>query len=106
MSRMGHNSGGVSADRLRSFVERVERIESDIADLNTDKSDLYQEAKGEGWDVKAIKAVVAERRKISKDKAGFQEHQAILELYRGALGMAVDNEQEMVHAHVRAGGMA
>ena len=101
MTGIGHNSGGVSADRLRSFVERVERIDDEIAERNADKSEIYQEAKGEGWDVKAIKAVVAERRKLGKDKAGYQEHKAIVAIYRDALGMELDSETEVRHARTR-----
>lgn len=50
-------------DKLKSFVERVERLEEEIAGLNGDKRDLYAEAKGQGFDVKAVKRVVAYRRK-------------------------------------------
>lgn len=75
----------VAAEQLRSFVERIERLEAEIKELNSDKADVYAEAKSNGFDVKVLKQVVAIRR---QDKAERQEREAILELYLNALGMS------------------
>jgi len=75
---------GVAVDRLRSFLTRIERLEDEIKVINEDKSDVYGEAKGEGFDVKAIKQLVRERR---RDRDQVKEERNILDLYRTALGM-------------------
>ena len=67
---------------LRSFVERIERIEEQVRDFNSDKSDIYKEAKSNGFDLPALKAVIARRRK-GEDKAS--ELDAIVETYLSAL---------------------
>ena len=76
-------SESVAADRLRSFVERVERLEEEINAMNSDKREVYAEAKGEGFDVKTLKKVVARRR---MDRADKQESDQLLELYESAIG--------------------
>jgi len=76
---------GIAAAQLRSIVERVERVEGEIADLNRDKSEIYQEAKGNGYSVKTLKKIVALRR---RDPAEAAEEDAMLDLYKQALGMA------------------
>lgn len=81
------DTGGVSAKILLSYFERIERLEAEIKGLNDDKSDLYQEIKGTGFNVKAVKALVAERRKLEKNAADFNELSADIELYRHAIGM-------------------
>lgn len=68
--------------QLRSLVERIERLECEIAELNSDKRDIYAEAKATGFDVKALKAVIAYRR---KDPTERQEHDAIVETYLAEL---------------------
>lgn len=67
---------------LRSFVDRIERLEQEVKDINSDKSDLYAEAKGTGFDVKALKAVIARRR---KDPADLAELDGLIETYLAAL---------------------
>lgn len=71
-------------DHLKAFVERVERLEEEIKTLNDDKRDVYAEAKGNGFDVKALKQVIRLR---GQDKDERAEHEAILETYLQALGM-------------------
>ena len=71
-----------AAQRLRSFVERVERLETEIAELNSDKKEVYAEAKGEGYDVKTLKKVIQRRR---MDRADRQEADALLDLYESTL---------------------
>ena len=77
--------GGVAGDRLRSFVERIERIEEDIKGLNEDKKDVYAEAKGEGFDAKILREVVRLRK---QDESEREEHDSLLDLYLHALGSA------------------
>lgn len=74
---------------LRSIVERVERLEEEIKSLNEDKRDIYAEAKSNGFDVKVLKKIIADRR---KDTAERQEFEAIYDLYAKALGMLPDFE--------------
>lgn len=73
----------VAADRLRSFIERVERLEEEKAAIMNDVKEIYAEAKGEGYDVKTLRQVVRIR-KI--DRAERQEQEALLDLYLAALG--------------------
>jgi uncharacterized protein (UPF0335 family) len=83
MSEPGHN--GIAADQLKAFVERLERLNDEIAALNTDKAELYAEAKAGGFDTKIIRKIIALRK---KDHAERQEEATIMELYLSALGMA------------------
>lgn len=69
--------------RLRSIIERVERLEEDKGTVATDIKEVLSEAKGEGYDVKIIRQVVRLRR---IDKAKRQEAEAVLDLYLSALG--------------------
>lgn len=69
--------------RLRSFVERLERLEEDKAAVMTDMKEVFAEAKGEGYDVKILRQVLRIRK---QDKAKRQEQEAILDLYLSALG--------------------
>lgn len=73
----------VAANRIRTIIERAERIEADEAALREDKKEIYAEAKGDGLDVKALKAIVRIRK---QDRAKRQEEEAILDLYLSALG--------------------
>jgi len=76
--------GGIAAGKLRSFVERIERLEEEKKGLSDDIKDVYGEAKGEGFDVKIIRKIISLRK---KDKQERQEEEEILELYKAALGM-------------------
>ena len=73
----------IAADRLRSFIERVERLEEEKATIMGDVKEVYAEAKGEGYDVKTMRQVVRMRK---LDKADRQEQEALLDLYLSALG--------------------
>ncbi len=74
----------VAADELKAVIERIERLEEEKAALAGDIRDVYAEAKGNGFDTKIIRKIVALRK---KDHAERQEEEAILELYMEALGM-------------------
>lgn len=73
----------VAAGRLRTIIERVERLEEDKAAVLNDIAEVFAEAKGEGYDVKILRKVI---RKRKQDKAKRQEEDAILDLYLSALG--------------------
>ncbi|MDO9499002.1 DUF2312 domain-containing protein [Falsiroseomonas sp.] len=75
---------GAAAARLRSVIERVERLEEERKALAGDIRDVFSEAKSAGLDVKTIKQIIAERR---KEPAEVEEQDALLDLYRRALGM-------------------
>lgn len=77
----GRNS--VDDERLKSFVERIERLHEERTNLGADISDVFKEAKGVGFDVKALRKVLQLRR---MDPADRQEHESLVELYMGALG--------------------
>lgn len=72
------------AKQLRAFIERVEFIQGEIDELNADKSDIFGEAKGSGFDVKAMKRIIRDRKK-SKDER--LEEEAIYQTYLTAMGM-------------------
>lgn len=84
---------GIARDQLRSLVERIERVESEIKDLNDDKSDIYKEAAGFGFDKKALKKVVA-RRKVEAHQR--EEEDFIFDTYWDAV-----HGSGLVHAHTR-----
>ena len=73
-------------DQLKAFVERIERLEEEKKSLADDVRDVYAEAKGNGFDVRALRHIVA-LRKLDVDER--REQQAILETYMTALGMLV-----------------
>lgn len=75
---------GVARNQLRSFVERIERLEDEKATIATDIKDVYGEAKGMGFDNKILKKVIAIRK---QDKDERMEQEAILDTYLAALGM-------------------
>lgn len=75
----------VAADELRQFVERIEQLESEKKDITEQIKEVYAEAKGRGYDGPALRQIVALRR---KDKDELAEQEAILDLYKSALGMA------------------
>ena len=79
--------GGISGERLKSFIERIERLEEEKAALAADIKDVFAEAKGNGFDTKILKQVIALRKKDASKRA---EEQALLSVYMDALGMLAD----------------
>jgi uncharacterized protein (UPF0335 family) len=75
---------GIAADRLRSLVERIERLEEERRALAGDIKDIYAEAKSAGFDVKVLRQVIRLRR---QDEAEVKEQESLLDLYKRALGM-------------------
>ena len=84
MDDAAFNTESVAADQLKSFIERIERLEEEKAGIAGDIKEIYAEAKGNGFDVKVIRKIIALRK---RDYAERQEEEAILELYLQALGM-------------------
>jgi len=76
--------GGIAADALRSFVERVERLEEEKKNLADDIKDVYAEAKANGFDVKIMRQIVRMRKMEEHER---QEQEALIDLYAHALGM-------------------
>jgi len=74
----------IAQGQLRSFIERIERLEEEKAALSADIKEVYAEAKGNGFDTKVMRKVISLRK---KDTAERQEEEAMLELYLHALGM-------------------
>ena len=75
---------GFAKEHLKSFIERVERLEEEKAALTADIREVYAEAKGQGFDTKIMRQVVRLRKLENADR---QEQEAILDLYMSALGM-------------------
>lgn len=79
--------GGIAGDRLRSLIERIERLEEEKRTLAADIKEVYAEAKGTGFDPKTMRQIVRIRR---MDKDDLDEQESLLDLYRRALGMLPD----------------
>nr|WP_279184703.1 DUF2312 domain-containing protein [Acetobacter syzygii] len=85
----GHNSndpavGGIAADRLRSIIERVERLEEERKGLAGDIKDIFTEAKSAGFDVKVLRQIIRIRK---QEPSEVEEQETLLDVYRRALGM-------------------
>lgn len=76
---------GVAGNQLRAFVERIEHVEEEIKALNESKKEIFDEAKGEGYDVKILKEVIRLRKQDKKDR---DEHESLLDLYLHAIETA------------------
>ena len=76
--------GGIAADRLRSIIERVERLEEERKALADDIKDIFAEAKSAGFEVKVIRQIIRIRK---QEPADVEELETLLDLYRRALGM-------------------
>ncbi|WP_367717159.1 DUF2312 domain-containing protein [Nitratireductor sp. GISD-1A_MAKvit] len=74
----------VAAGQLRAFIERVERLEEDKKTIAEDIKEVYAEMKANGFDTKAVRSIVRLRK---KDQAERQEEEAMIDLYKAALGM-------------------
>lgn len=85
---IGDNSYRVAADELRQFIERIENLEAEKKDITDAQKEVYAEAKGRGYDTKVMRKIVRDRKRSEEDIA---EEEAVLEMYREALGMVVRN---------------
>jgi uncharacterized protein (UPF0335 family) len=79
--------GGIAGERLKSFIERIERLEEEKQALAGDIKEVFAEAKGAGFDVKIMRQII----KIRKmDKDDLDEQETLLDVYKRALGMIPD----------------
>ncbi len=78
------SSQTVAAGQLRAFIERIERLEEEKKTISDDIKDVYAECKGTGFEVKAVRQIIRLRK---QDQAEREEAEAILDLYKAALGM-------------------
>ena len=76
--------GGVAVERLKSFIERIERLEEEKRGLSGDIKEVYAEARGSGFEPKIMRQIIKLRR---MDKADVDEEESLLDLYKRALGM-------------------
>jgi uncharacterized protein (UPF0335 family) len=76
--------GGIAGDQLKSFIERIERLEEERRTLGEDLKEVYAEAKGNGFDTKIMRQIVRLRR---MDQDDLDEQETLLDVYRRALGM-------------------
>jgi len=79
-----NEAGGIAVDRMRSVIERVERLEEERKALADDIRDIFMEAKSAGFEVKVLKAIIRMRK---MEPADVEEQETLLDLYRRALGM-------------------
>lgn len=84
--------GGVETTKLRSYIERIERLEEDKSGISSDITDVFSEAKSNGFDVKTMRQVIKLRKMKSNDRT---EAEYMLDLYKRALGMdhGLDEEE-------------
>ena len=75
---------GIAADRLRSFIERIERLEEEKAALAADIKEVFAEAKGTGFDTKIMRQVIRLRKMEQADR---MEQEELLDLYKRAIGL-------------------
>jgi uncharacterized protein (UPF0335 family) len=83
--KAGPETGGIAEDRLRSLVERIERMEEERKALGSDIKDIYAEAKSAGFDAKVLRQLIRVRK---QEAAEVEEQETLLDVYRRALGMA------------------
>ena len=76
--------GGVAADRLRSLIERIERLEEEKAGIASDIRDIFAEAKGAGFDVKIMRTILKLRKMNEADRS---EQETLIDVYKKALDM-------------------
>jgi uncharacterized protein (UPF0335 family) len=76
--------GGIAGDRLKSFIERIERLEEERKTLSEDIKEVYAEAKGTGFDTKIMRQLIRLRK---MDKDDLDEQETLLDVYKRALGM-------------------
>ncbi len=76
---------GIAGDRIRSFVERIEQIETELKELTEAKKEIFSEAKGEGFDVKVLKEIIKLRKQDQEER---DEHETLLDVYMRAMDEA------------------
>lgn len=81
---MGDNAHKETAERIRAYIERFERLEAEKQDVMQGQKEIMSEAKGNGFSVKALRKIIADRKRDADDLA---EEQALVELYKSAIGI-------------------
>lgn len=84
MSAVTDDTQAVAVGQLRSFIERIERLEEEKKTISDDIKDVYAELKGTGFDNKAVRSIIRLRKKEDHER---QEEEAMIQLYKDALGM-------------------
>jgi uncharacterized protein (UPF0335 family) len=79
----------IPGGKIRSFVERVENIDGELAELNEQKKEVFAEAKGEGFDVKILKEIIKLRKQDQDER---DEHESLLDLYMRAMETASEDK--------------
>jgi len=82
--------GGVAVDQLKSIIGRVEKLEEEKAGISADIRDVFAEAKGNGFDIKAIRTIIKLRKMDNNER---EEQETILDTYLHALGMLPEFEE-------------
>lgn len=88
MSNIGHNSGeigGIAADALKQFVDRIERLSEEKTAIQNDIKDVYSQAKSQGFETKVLRRLISLRKMDSMEREELEQIEA---LYRACLGMA------------------
>jgi uncharacterized protein (UPF0335 family) len=83
--------GGVAVDQLKSIIGRVEKLEEEKINISADIREVFAEAKGNGFDVKAIRTIIRMRKMDASER---EEQETILDTYLHALGMIPELEEE------------
>lgn len=81
---MSETIGNNTKEQLKSIVERIEHLDGEIKELRSDQKDIFAEAKGQGFDVRALRTIIRMRKEDANERA---EQETILETYMHALGM-------------------
>ncbi len=76
---------GVAGDRIRSFVERIEQLDTELQEINEQRKEVLAEAKGEGFDVKVLKEIIRLRKQDEDER---DEHETLLDVYMRAMASA------------------
>lgn len=84
MSDITQDAYNVTADELRQFIERYEHLEAEKKDITDQQKEVMAEAKGRGYDTKVLRKIIAIRKRKPDEIA---EEEAMMELYKAALGM-------------------
>ena len=82
----------IPGGRIRSFIERIENLDSELQELNEQKKEVFSEAKGEGFDVKILKEIIKIRK---QDKEERDEHETLLDVYLRAMDSAEGEAEPM-----------
>lgn len=84
-------TGNIAGEQLKSIIERIEKLEEEKTAIASDIKDVFLEAKGNGFDVKTLRTIIRLRK---KDAAEREEEESLLDLYKRALGMEPDFDED------------